>query len=166
MSISVTDQRVAFGLPFADTVAIQLAARGQVPTPYQMQMFGGGGSIITFPYNAEGFSVSIKPVWADRNLPSQRAPTKDWKRNDAKGVSIRLLLQLDDPADTTKFVEDLEEGAERISAITGEPEIWLFIAGLFQLTGEISSLIIDRVSTDPFGYIELADIQSELAENA
>lgn len=167
MTVKVTDQRRRAGLSIGDGVAIELGSITS-PTPYKLQLFGlTTGTVITFPYNPEGFQKSVRPVWADRNLPGRTKPIWDWKRKDAETVSIRYLLQLDDPTEASTFQRALENAAKAIVEQTGEPELWQLVAGVgFDFIGHISNVTTDWVRTVETGEIDAADIQFEMTENA
>lgn len=163
MTVKIRDLRSSLSL--GDRTAIDLAQYGG-DKPYQTLLLplSPGAPPLVFPYNPESYDVATSPEWADRELPGRTKPLLDWKRKAPTVVSVRVLLQLDDAADTTDFVRRLENGAGLVDDTTGEAETWEFVAGTFSMTGVIQNLRISRTRTDAAGDIDIADISFELHE--
>lgn len=133
---------------------------------YRAALIGtASGQVLNFPYNPEGYTENHDPQWTDRNLAARQTPIYDWSKNGAGGLDIEYILQLEDPAEAQSFITNLRTLATVPGAVTGEPEIFQFIAGTFDYVGHMSNLTINHVRTNAAGDPVITEISFTLTAN-
>lgn len=157
MTVRVVDLRDTIG------DALDLAS---IQPPYRAALIGTTtGQVLNFPYNPENYTEAHSPQWADRNLPARKAPIYDWKKNAAGNLDVEYVLQLDEPAEVQSFIVNLRTLATVPNAVSGEPEIWQFVAGTFDWIGHMENLRVNHVRTGPTGDSTLVEISFTLVQN-